>query len=384
MCRNLLFKPSCINCDDADTTIFPVESGETNLLRVINSALNQQLFFTVANHKFTVVATDASYVKPFTTSVIMLGPGQTTDVLITSNQPVGRYYIAGRAYASGQNVPFDNTTTTAILQYKSASVNPRTKARSNSPSPVFPFLPAYNDTPTVTAFTTRLRSSFQTPAVPAHIDEHLFFTVGLGLNPCRSRRPGRNCQGPNGTRFTASMNNVSFVLPSSFSILQAFYQRVNGVFTENFPPFPPTQFNYTGNVSRALWTPIPGTETYRLRFGSTVQIVLQDTNIFAAENHPIHLHGHSFHIIAEGFGNFNPKTDPAKFNLVDPPSRNTVGVPVGGWAVIRFVANNPGAWLMHCHIDSHLTWGLAMVFLVDNGVGELQSLEPPPADLPQC
>ena len=39
---------------------------------------------------------------------------------------------------------------------------------------------------------------------------------------------------------------------------------------------------------------------------------------------------------------------------------------------------------MHCHIDAHLSLGLAMVFLVENGAGELESIEPPPADLPPC
>lgn len=39
---------------------------------------------------------------------------------------------------------------------------------------------------------------------------------------------------------------------------------------------------------------------------------------------------------------------------------------------------------MHCHIDSHLAWGLAMVFLVENGEGEMQSVIPPPPDLPPC
>ncbi|KAF9601097.1 hypothetical protein IFM89_016284 [Coptis chinensis] len=91
----------------------------------------------------------------------------------------------------------------------------------------------------------------------------------------------------------------------------------------------------------------------RLKFGTTVQLVLQDTNIFVTENHPIHLHGYSFFILAEGFGNFNHGTDPAKFNFVDPPHRNTVGVPVGGWAIIRFVADNPGTWLMHCDSNNH-------------------------------
>lgn len=95
-------------------------------------------------------------------------------------------------------------------------------------------------------------------------------------------------------------------------------------------------------MSRSLWQPVQGTKLYNLKYGSKVQVVLQGTNIFTAENHPIHLHGYDFYIIAEGFGNFNSKTDTSKFNLVDPPMRNTVSVPVKGWAVIRFVADNPG------------------------------------------
>lgn len=323
---------------NAGTTIVPIDVGETNLLRVINAALNQPLFFTIANHKLTVVGADASYVKPFTTKVLMLGPGQTTDVLITGDQPPSRYYLAARAYQSAQNAAFDNTTTTAILQYK-------TLLHNNSPSkvikPVMPPLPAYNDTNTVTAFSRSFRSPRKVE-VPTDIDESLFFTVGLGLNKCPKNFKARRCQGPNGTRFTASINNVSFSLPNNVSILQAHYLGIPGVFTTDFPARPPVKFDYTGNVSRSLWQPVPGTKAYRLKFGSRVQIVLQDTSIVTPENHPIHLHGYDFYIIAEGFGNFNPKKDTAKFNLVDPPLRNTVAVPVNGWAVIRFVADNPG------------------------------------------
>ncbi|KAK4277786.1 hypothetical protein QN277_015729 [Acacia crassicarpa] len=363
-------------CSSQDTTVVPIDSGETNLLRVINAALNQPLFFTVANHKLTVVGADASYLKPFTTNVLMLGPGQTTDVLITGDQPSSRYYMAARAYQSAQNAPFDNTTTTAILQYRSAKT-------ATSIKTVMPPLPAYNDTNTVTAFSRKFRSLGR-PEVPTEIDENLFFTVGLGLNKCPPNFRKRRCQGPNGTRFTSSMNNVSFVLPRNVSILQAHHLGVPGVFTADFPASPPVKFDYTGNVSRSLWQPVRGTKVYKLKYGSRVQVVLQDTSIFTPENHPIHLHGYDFYILAEGFGNFNPKKDTAKFNLVDPPLRNTVAVPVRGWAVIRFVADNPGAWIMHCHLDVHINWGLAMVFLVENGVGKLQSLEAPPADLPLC
>ncbi|XP_028792708.1 laccase-5 [Neltuma alba] len=367
-------------CSSQDTTIVPIDFGETNLLRVINAALNQPLFFTVANHQMTVVGADASYLKPFTTKVLILGPGQTTDVLIRGDQPPSRYYMAGRAYQSAQNAPFGNTTTTAILQYKSA---PCCSSKGVSIKPLMPSLPAYNDTNTVTSFSKSLRSPRKVE-VPTEIDENLFFTIGLGLNNCPPNFGSSRCQGPNGTRFAASMNNVSFVLPNNISILQAHHHGIPGVFTSDFPAKPPVKFDYTGNVSRSLWQPVPGTKVYKLKFGSRVQIVLQDTSIVTPENHPIHLHGYDFYIVAQGFGNFDPKKDTSKFNLVDPPMRNTVGVPVNGWAVIRFVADNPGAWIMHCHLDVHITWGLATVLVVEDGLGELEALEPPPEDLPLC
>lgn len=71
-----------------------------------------------------------------------------------------------------------------------------------------------------------------------------------------------------------------------------------------------------------------------------IQLVLQDTGTVTTENHPMHLHGYDFYVVAFGEGNYNPTT--ARLNLVDPPAMNTVAVPVGGWAVIRFVADNAG------------------------------------------
>ena len=319
----------------AETVRIPVESGETVLLRLINSALNQELFFAIANHRMTVVAADAMYMKPFTTQVVMIGPGQTTDVLLTADQQPAHYYMAASVDQTAQNAPFDNTTTTAILEYKSAAC-----PKGQSLRPLLPRLPVFNDTTTATAFTANFRSPSKVE-VPIQIDHNLFFTVGLGLNNCSQPNSPR-CQGPNGTRFTASMNNVSFVFPRRTSLMQAYYQGIPRVFTTDFPPVPPVQFNYTGNVPRGLWQPSTGTKLYKLKYGDTVQIVLQDTSIVTTEDHPMHLHGYHFYVIGSGFGNFNPQTDPARFNLVDPPQRNTIGTPPGGWVAIRFVADNPG------------------------------------------
>ena len=97
---------------NAETVRVPVDAGETIMLRIISSALNQELFFSIANHTMTVVGTDAAYTKPFKTSVLMIGPGQTFNVIVTADQPLGLYYMAARAYESAANAPFDNTTTT--------------------------------------------------------------------------------------------------------------------------------------------------------------------------------------------------------------------------------------------------------------------------------
>ncbi|KAL5164415.1 Laccase-3 [Glycine soja] len=364
-------------CSSQETVRVPVDAGETIMLRIISSTLNQELFFSIANHTMTVVGTDAAYTKPFKTSVLMIGPGQTFNVIVTADQPPGFYYVAAHAYESAVNAPFDNTTTTAILEYRSTR-----RRNQNRSRPVLPALPAFNDTPTATAFTARIRGLTRV-RVFKKVDVNLYFIVGLGLINCTNPNSPR-CQGPNGTRFTASMNNVSFVLPSTTSLMQAYYEGIPGVFTTDFPPVPPLQFDYTGNVPQGLWTPSRGTKLYKVKYGSKVQIVLQDTSIVTTEEHPMHVHGFHFFVVGSGFGNFNPATDPLKFNLVDPPVRNTIGTPPGGWVAIRFVADNPGIWFVHCHIDSHLNWGLGMALLVENGVGLSQSVLPPPPDLPQC
>ncbi|KAG6583335.1 Laccase-3, partial [Cucurbita argyrosperma subsp. sororia] len=48
------------------------------------------------------------------------------------------------------------------------------------------------------------------------------------------------------------------------------------------------------------------------------------------------------------------------------------------------INGQPGDFYRCSGKDSHLAWGLAMVFLVENGEGELQSVLPPPPDLPPC
>ncbi|PWN37840.1 putative iron transport multicopper oxidase [Meira miltonrushii] len=82
--------------------------------------------------------------------------------------------------------------------------------------------------------------------------------------------------------------------------------------------------------------------------------------------HPFHLHGHQFQVVhrSQNFKSDDPAINPVKKEgQVNPLRRDTVQVPAGGSVSIRMVADNPGAWILHCHIDWHLAAGLAMVVI---------------------
>ncbi|XP_058109594.1 laccase-17-like [Magnolia sinica] len=368
------------NCSAKDTFKLKVKPGKTYLLRLINAALNDELFFSIANHTITVVEVDAIYIKPFNTKTILIAPGQTTNVLLKTkpHYPNAAFFMSARPYLTGLGT-FDNTTTAGLLEYE--------KPNSSFPStnlPIFkPSLPALNDTPYAANYSQRLRSlaNSQFPAnVPLTVDKRFFFTIGLGADPCPKNQ---TCQGPNGTKFSASINNISFVLPTTALLQAHFFGQSNGVYNTSFPNNPPFPFNYTGTPPNNTFVS-HGTKVRVLPFNTTVEVVLQDTSILGVESHPLHLHGFNFFVVGQGFGNFDRNKDPAKFNLVDPIERNTVGVPSGGWAVIRFRADNPGVWFMHCHFDVHLSWGLKMAWVVLDGKLPNQKLLPPPSDLPKC
>ena len=72
----------------------------------------------------------------------------------------------------------------------------------------------------------------------------------------------------------------------------------------------------------------------------------------------IHLHGHDFAILQQvGNATFPDKMCLKKDN---PPRRDVVLLPSDGYVVIAFKTDNPGSWLMHCHIANHASFGLAL------------------------
>ena len=127
----------------------------------------------------------------------------------------------------------------------------------------------------------------------------------------------------------------------------------------------------------------------RTKNGTWVDIVLQ-VGVLQGEpaqaQHALHKHSSRVWVIGSDYGIWNyssvaeaMEVVPSSFNLVNPNYRDTVVTPVvlgldGGWVVIRYQVINPGPWLFHCHVETHLVGGMAMVIM--DGVDEWPTIPP--------
>ena len=86
---------------------------------------------------------------------------------------------------------------------------------------------------------------------------------------------------------------------------------------------------------------------------------------FVALAHPIHLHGHDFALLAQSNETYpgNLTAIKPKLLLDNPPRRDVALLPLEGYLVIAFKTDNPGAWLLHCHIAWHASSGLGLQIL---------------------
>ncbi|XP_065847392.1 putative laccase-9 [Euphorbia lathyris] len=360
------------NCSKDFTYRWQVEYGKTYHIRIINGVMNTQNFFAIAGHNFTVVNMDAAYVKPFVADYLMIAPGQTMEILLKADQPPSHYYMAMRQFNSGKEsfTVFDKTNVTAILEYKGNYTPPA--------SPSFPSdtLPSFLDLIAGAAFRYQLKS-LTNQDVPNNITTSMYITA--------SQNQILFNQTEVITWLATSLNNISWQNPK-IDVLQAYYYNLSGLYTEDFPDMPETFYDFVAEDLQINTTqPVLATKLKVVEYGEEVEMVFQSSNVLnASEDHPMHLHGHSFYVVGSGFGNFDFVEDPKNYNLVDPPYVNTATVPKNGWATIRFRALNPGVWMWHCHLDKHLTMGMATVMIVKNGGTPETTMRKPPAYMPEC
>jgi FtsP/CotA-like multicopper oxidase with cupredoxin domain len=86
----------------------------------------------------------------------------------------------------------------------------------------------------------------------------------------------------------------------------------------------------------------PATTPLAAQVGDLVRIRIG--NLGPMDHHPIHLHGHAFHVV---------ETDGGQIPASARWPETTVLVPTGTVRVIEFLADAPGDWPLHCHMTHH-------------------------------
>lgn len=94
-----------------------------------------------------------------------------------------------------------------------------------------------------------------------------------------------------------------------------------------------------------MWTfnsrVFPGTEHLVVKTGDRVRVRFGNLSMW---NHPIHVHGHAWKVVA---------TDGGQIPEAGQWPETTVLVPVGTTRDVEFIADNPGDWALHCHMSHH-------------------------------
>lgn len=133
----------------------------------------------------------------------------------------------------------------------------------------------------------------------------------------------------------------------------------------------PTVLNL--NTPNGSWPTHLDVTTHNPKRGEWIYLVITASNsnlgpikhpdrLFVPVAHPIHLHGHDFAILNQSSTPY-PGFNNVVLNKNNPPRRDVALLPQDGYLVIAFRADNPGTWLLHCHIAWHASSGLGMQIL---------------------
>ncbi|XP_047321155.1 L-ascorbate oxidase-like [Impatiens glandulifera] len=292
-------------------------------------------------HKIVVVEADGNYVQPFAVPDLDIYSGESYSVLLIADQnPKENYWVSLSVRGRLPKTPQALT----VLNYI-------TNHASKVPSTPPPVAPLWNNYTHSKAFSNKI-----------------FALIGSQKPPILARRRISllNTQNKINDYTKWAINNISLVLPSTPYLGSIKYGLTHNSLDYKQPPetFP---IDYDIMVPAKNPNATHGSGVYTFRQNHVIDIVLQNSNALKAnesEIHPWHLHGHDFWVLGYGEGRFDER-NVKDLNLKNPPLRNTAVIYPYGWTVLRFVADNPGVWAFHCHIEPHLHMGMGVIFAID-------------------
>lgn len=83
--------PNCLGTGTRWETVFTPNTKYR--LRVVNTASDGFIRFTIDNHKFTVIANDLVPINPYITDNLLIGIAQRYDIVVEANAAIGNYWL---------------------------------------------------------------------------------------------------------------------------------------------------------------------------------------------------------------------------------------------------------------------------------------------------
>ncbi|KUJ17618.1 uncharacterized protein LY89DRAFT_583860, partial [Mollisia scopiformis] len=306
--------------------------GRTYKLSLVNTAVTTQFKFWIDGHNFTVVKTDFVPIQPYPAKIVNNAIGQRYDFIITANASFAHgtnFWIHARDCSnSGQS------STLGIIRYQPGS-------REDPYTPPLDAAQSSHDC-------SDEDSSLIHPIVTRNVTKHV-----NSLGPADWLKVG--LQGyPNISMPIAPSPLMKWILANSSLYIDWREPSLKLLAIDKDHDFPPQTAPIFLDYETGEWVYFLILNNF-----STAETPRQS---LPGVTHPIHLHGHDFVILAQSYTPFDPDV-PIVPNLNNPARRDVAMLPLNGYLLIAFQIDNPGAWLVHCHIAWHASDGLALQFI---------------------
>lgn len=388
-------------------SVFKVTAGNRYRLRLISNAiLNCPIVVNVEGHSLTVIASDGNPLVPVNASSVVVYPGERWDVVLAAEHGKSGYYWM--SFFGGVDCVETKAHQYALLQYEDGTEGSTMLGPATTQDPLdLSFKRTLNRKP---EYTMQPPPGVQVNSINRACTDQLLCVASLRAH--HPMPPEAMVPAANFTYYLAfemnRIHNAHFYSRSyyNFDLMPEEQQiptpQINNLTFAN--PATPLLLGggSEGDMCNVESPPVGRSchqdyceclHMYTIPLGATVDLVLIDEGQYGDENHPIHMHGEYFWVLAQDRPNdvddaFITRSQVMEMdeqglierNLVDPPYKDTVTIPDGGYSVVRFTANNPGYWLLHCHLLFHSAAGMDLVFKI----GEDHDIPKPPPNFPTC
>ena len=338
-------------------------STDTAIIRLINSGSLCMFMFAIDGVALTVVELDGTEVAPYTVSSVMLNVAQRAVVIVSFADLRSRYPSLRAVYYRVTMMPDADLTTDPFYPPYEANFTQFNNwiGTLHLDAPISTSPPAYTPTsanaPTLPANTADQLETNMLDARPLSYGA-VRSGVSVGSVPAATHSLSLEIVFQN----DASGVNLGYINDVSYNMSSmTATTAMSSMMTDSMMPTLYAAYSSPASWSTATASASPvivgdSMGNYNVPYGAVLDVTILNTD---SGEHPFHLHGQPFWLIATS------DYPAAEFQYEGAwLMRDTMSIPAMGWVKLRFIADNPGVWMLHCHIDWHMTAGLTIILNV--------------------